>query len=67
MQTPQLRHMKVVKKIWKYVSGTRDHGILFVKRDELNFMGHVDPDYTSDIENELSTTGFLFELDNNPI
>ena len=60
MQAPQLPHLKAIKRIWRYLSGTKDFGILFAKGEELVLMGHVDSDYASDIKNGRSTTGFIF-------
>lgn len=50
MQRSQTSHLKGVKRIWRYLSGTRDHGILFVKGEKSTLTGHVDSDYAGDIE-----------------
>ena len=67
MAKPQNSHLQAVKRIFRYVSGTRDYGIMFRKGDQSMLTGYVDSDYAGDAESGRSTTGFVFQLGNSPI
>lgn len=56
-----------IKRIWRYLNGTRDYGILFVRGEKSVLTGHVDSNYAGDTENGQSTTGFIFQLRSSPI
>lgn len=62
MQKPQLPHMRAVKRIWGYLSGTRGHKILFIRGEPPIITRHVDSDHAEVTENEKSTIGFLFQI-----
>nr|PNR38859.1 hypothetical protein PHYPA_019137 [Physcomitrium patens] len=56
-----LLHQRGVKQIRRYLNRIRNHGILFVKGEQLAMVGHVDFDYAGDRANGSSTTGFVFQ------
>jgi hypothetical protein len=47
MARPQIPHLQVVKRIFRYVKGTSNYGILFRKRTPKVLTSSVDSDYTS--------------------
>ena len=56
-------HWNAVKRVIKYLSGTRDLGILYEARSD-NFVltGYSDSDYAGDVDTRRSTSGFCFFL-----
>lgn len=56
-------HWQAVKRIFRYIKGTPNHGLLF-KSDE-NFdalIGYSDADYAADLDTRRSTTGYIFTM-----
>lgn len=51
-----------MKRIFKYINGTIEKGILFKSNIKMNILGYSDADYGGDIDERKSTTGFLFML-----
>ena len=66
MQTPQTSHLHAVKRIFRYLAGTWDSGILFRRGGE-GITGYSDSDYAGDIESGRSTSGFVFCFGASPI
>jgi hypothetical protein len=53
---------------FRYLKGTADYGITFVKqKSDLSVVGYVDADYTGDLDDRRSTTGYMFTLAGGPI
>ena len=70
MCNPKKTHMEIVKKILRYLQGTSDYEILFlVKRikSKLDLLGYVDVDYSGDLDERKSTSGYFFMLNGAPI
>src|SRR4051812_18305369 len=62
LQNPGRHHSDAVKWIFRYLSGTTGHGIMFAKHEDTSVVGYVDADYAGDIDNRRSTTGYVFTL-----
>ena len=62
MADPGKEHWNVVKWIFKYLTGTRDFGILFDQRASTEVVGYVDSDYAGDLDSRKSTTGYVFRF-----
>jgi hypothetical protein len=64
MAEPHGDHQSVVKRILRYIAGTRDHGVHYVrgKAGELLLLGYSDSDHGGDIEDSKSISGVLFYL-----
>jgi Reverse transcriptase (RNA-dependent DNA polymerase) len=60
MEDPRHSHLKVVKRILRYVKGTEDLGLLYQKTDILELTSYVNSDWCGDIDNRKSTTGYVF-------
>lgn len=60
-------HWNAVKRIMRYLSHTKNHGILYSKCENLNLIGFSDSDYAADIDTRRSTSGYIFKLSNGPI
>lgn len=61
------QHWNAVKRIMRYLSHTKDVGIMYSKCDELKLIGFSDSDYAADIDTRRSTCGYIFKLSNGPI
>jgi hypothetical protein len=62
-------HQAAVKRILRYIAGTLDHSVLYMRGDAegLVLLDYNDSDHTSDIEDNYSTSGILFYLGRNPV
>jgi hypothetical protein len=60
MARPQTSHLQAVKRIFRYVSGTLDYGILFRKTTPKILTGYVNSNYADCLDSARSTTGFVF-------
>ena len=58
-------HWNAVKRIIKYLTGTRDLGIFYeAHNDGIVLTGFSDSDYAGDVDTRRSTTGFCFFFSN---
>jgi hypothetical protein len=52
-----------VKRIFRYLQGTKTHGIHFARsNDNIGFEGYSDADWAGDVSDQKSTSGYLFNL-----
>jgi transposase InsO family protein len=56
---PGATHWKAVKRVFKYLKGTKDFAIEY-KADEDDLKGYSDADWAGDIDDRRSTTGYTF-------
>jgi len=57
---PTRRHWVGVKTILRYLNGTQDLGLYFLKNQDLRLVGYADAGYLSDLHNARSQTSFVF-------
>lgn len=60
MEKPTVAHEKALKRILKYVAGTKSHGILFKRNGSHRLCGFSDADYAGDVDTRKSTSGYAF-------
>jgi hypothetical protein len=61
MQRPTTEHQQVVKRIIRYVVGTLDHDLYYLRcLGEAHLIGYSDSDHAGDIDTSKSTSGILF-------
>jgi hypothetical protein len=56
---PRNEHWQVVKRIFKYLQGTKNMGLCFGLED-LKIAGYTDTDFAGDIDDRKSTSGYIF-------
>jgi hypothetical protein len=61
---PSLVHISAIKKVLRYLKGTRDLGIIYSNKNinSKYLSGYCDADYAGDIASAKSTSGFIFYL-----
>ncbi|OIT04124.1 retrovirus-related pol polyprotein from transposon tnt 1-94, partial [Nicotiana attenuata] len=62
MEASTSTHLKVTRRILRYLKGTIDFGLFYSSSNDLNLMGFCDSDYAGDIDDRKSTIGFVFFL-----
>ena len=60
-------HMTAAKRILRYVKGTINFGLKYKSDEGSDLIGYCDNDYTGDLDDRKSTSGFIFFLGTNPI
>ena len=68
LSNPGRSHWDAVKWIFRYLRGTTNYGLMFSRHQSVpSFVGYVDADYTRDLDDRRSTTGYMFTLSRGPI
>jgi hypothetical protein len=57
-----IEHWKLVKKVLRYVQGTKDLMLTYRRSDSLEIKGYSDADYAGDKYDRKYTTGYVFTL-----
>lgn len=64
---PGPEHLSAIKRVLRYLKGTKDYYLFFPAKQELRLHGYSDSDYAGDTATRRSTGGFVFFLNNTPI
>lgn len=64
---PGIEHWKAVKKVLRYLQGTKDYMLTYRRTDNLEVIGYSDSDYAGCKDTRKSTSGYLFMLAEGPI
>ncbi|POM75106.1 Retrovirus-related pol Polyprotein, partial [Phytophthora palmivora] len=67
MENPQVEHWIAVKRIFRYLQGTKSHGIRFSPGKDIDFQDFSDVDWAGDLSDRKSTSGYLFQVAGGPI
>jgi hypothetical protein len=69
MESPHEDHLTAVKRMLRYVAGTRGHGLFYARRkgEPLKLIGYSDADMAGDIDTRKSTSGIIYFLGESPI
>ena len=65
-ENPGMMHWKVVKRILRYLKDTKDYFICYQDK-ELCLVGYSDANWTSDLDELKSTSGYTFLFNNGAI
>jgi hypothetical protein len=68
MEAPKQEHLNVVKRVLRYVAGTLDYGLMYLKENggDIKILGYSDSDMAGDVDDCKSTSGVVFFLGENP-
>jgi hypothetical protein len=64
---PGMDHWKAVKKILRYLQGTKNYIFTFRKSDNLEVIGYSDSDFFDYVDNKKSTSAYIFMFVGRPI
>ena len=67
METPQDVHWTAVKRIFRYLQGTKSHGIHYKSSGRVDFTCFSDADWAGDVADRKSTSGYVVKLNGGPI
>uniref|UniRef100_A0A803MVT2 Uncharacterized protein n=1 Tax=Chenopodium quinoa TaxID=63459 RepID=A0A803MVT2_CHEQI len=62
MARPGREHWQGVKRIFRYLRGTTDIGLVYGNGKECLVTGYSDSDYAADVDTRRSVTGYVFTL-----
>ncbi|KAL0558903.1 hypothetical protein IC582_003487 [Cucumis melo] len=62
MENPTKMHLLAVKRIFRYLQGTKNYGLFYKNVVKSDFVGFTDSDYAGDIDDRKSTSGHVFML-----
>nr|GEU97809.1 retrovirus-related Pol polyprotein from transposon TNT 1-94 [Tanacetum cinerariifolium] len=65
MEEPTTKHLKIAKRILRYIKGTIDYGMFYSASEEFKLVGYSDSDWARSKDDGRSTSGLLFFLGNN--
>ncbi|KAL2251280.1 UNVERIFIED_CONTAM: Retrovirus-related Pol polyprotein from transposon RE1 [Sesamum indicum] len=64
MEAPTSSHLKVAKRILRYIKGTINHGIFYGNSQDFKLVGYCDSDWAGDVDSRKSTIRFVFFMGN---
>ena len=67
MHNPGRSHSNPVKHVFRYLAGTKDHGILFGPNSTSGVVGYTESDFAGCVDIRKSTTGYCFKFGNGAI
>ena len=67
MHNPGRSHYNAVKHVFRYLTGTKDHRILFGPNSTSGVAGYTDSDFVGCVDSRKSTTGYCFKFGNGAI
>uniref|UniRef100_A0AAV1V9F8 Polyprotein n=1 Tax=Peronospora matthiolae TaxID=2874970 RepID=A0AAV1V9F8_9STRA len=67
IENPQQEHWTAVKRIFRYLQGTKSHGLRFQPSDKIDFRSYSDADWAGDHADRKSTSGYTFMLMGAPV
>ncbi|GKD75512.1 retrovirus-related pol polyprotein from transposon TNT 1-94, partial [Tanacetum coccineum] len=65
MEEPTTKHLKIAKRILRYIKGTVDYGMFYSTSEDFKLVVYSDSDWAESKDNGRSTLKFLFFLGNN--
>nr|GFA70992.1 retrovirus-related Pol polyprotein from transposon TNT 1-94 [Tanacetum cinerariifolium] len=65
MEKPMTKHLKILKRIFRYIKGTVDYGMFYSTHKDFNLVGYNDDNWDGSEDDERSTSRFIFFLGNN--
>ncbi|XP_074346621.1 secreted RxLR effector protein 161-like [Apium graveolens] len=67
LSKPRMNHWIVVKRVMRYLQGTKDYMLVYRRSENLEVIGYSDSDLGGCIDTRKSTSGYVFMLDGGAI
>ena len=67
LSDPKACHWNAAKRIMRYLQGTVDFGICYIRDGESDVMGFSDADWAGDLADRKSTSGYIFMYGGGPV
>lgn len=67
MENPAEVHLLAAKRIFRYLKGTTNFGILYKNGVKSSLLGYSDSDYAGDPDDRNSTSGYVFMLNSGAV
>lgn len=67
LHAPASRHLTMIRRILRYLSGTKNYGIHYKSNDQLDVKAYSDSDWAGCTTTRKSTTGFIITVNNSPV
>ena len=64
---PSIDNWKAIKKVLRYLQGTKDYMLTYRRTDNLEIIGYSNSDYVGCKDTRKCTSGYIFMLSNGPI
>uniref|UniRef100_A0AAV1VFJ7 Reverse transcriptase Ty1/copia-type domain-containing protein n=1 Tax=Peronospora matthiolae TaxID=2874970 RepID=A0AAV1VFJ7_9STRA len=62
MENPQEEHWVAVKRIFRYLQGTKIHGFWYKPSARIDFRGYSDADWAGDLTDRKSMSGYVYAI-----
>ncbi|KAL5730657.1 hypothetical protein ACHQM5_003455 [Ranunculus cassubicifolius] len=62
MHEPSNLHFSAAKRILRYLQGTKNLGLKYMKEDDNKLVGFTDSDWAGSVDDRKSTSGYVFRL-----
>nr|KYP36446.1 Copia protein [Cajanus cajan] len=62
MHSPSQVHFGAAKRVLRYIRGTIDYGLYFLKNESGELQGYADSDWAGSIDDSKSTSGYVFSF-----
>ena len=60
MEDPKQSHWKAIKRILRYIQGTKSLGLIYTRTEDYKLLAYSDSDWCGDIDDRKSTSGYMF-------
>lgn len=67
MHSPTSDHWNAVKRVLRYLAGTRSYGILLRRGNPMTFHAFSDADWAGDQDDYISTNGYIVDIGHHPV
>ena len=64
---PTKEHWLALKRILRYLKGTENHGLMYVRDEKEQCVGYCDADWAGDKSDRKSTSGYVFIMSGAPV
>jgi len=62
MANPKAEHMQMAKRVLRYLKGIVNFGLLYRRKKCSKVLAYTNSDYTRDVDDRKSTSGYVFML-----